>query len=59
MITDDEKLLQLIKNGEDSLLELKELKFKGKKVLDPDSKSIADEFAAMANSCSGTFIIRS
>ncbi len=56
MIIDDEKLLQLIKNGEDSLLELKELKFKDKKVLDPDGKSIADEFAAMANSCSGTFI---
>ena len=56
MITNDEELLQAIKNGEDSLLELKDLRFKGNKVIDPDSRSIADEFAAMANSNSGTFI---
>ncbi len=56
MITDNEVLLQLIKNGEDSLLELKDLRFKGNKVIDPDSKSIADEFAAMANTNSGIFI---
>ena len=56
MITNDEELLQAIKNGEDSLFELKDLRLKGNKVIDSDSRSIADEFAAMANSNSGTFI---
>ena len=56
MITNNEELLQTIKNGEDSLLELKDLRIKGNKVIDPDSRSIADEFAAMANTNSGTFI---
>ena len=47
--TDD--LLRQIRLGEDSALELKNLEFKGNKVTGPHRKSMADELAAMANTC--------
>ena len=50
-------LLKKIKIGEDSCLELKDLKFSGNKVSEPHTKSMADELAAMANSHDGAIVI--
>ena len=49
-----EELMRRIRMGEDSLLELKEVRFKGGRIDAPDSRQIADELSAMANSTSGT-----
>lgn len=43
--------------GEDSSLELKDLRFKGGKVNDPHRSSMADELAAMANTAPGVFVL--
>lgn len=56
MYQDNDEILRKIRNGEDSFLELKDLKYKGDKVISPDNKSMADELAAMANTCNGSFI---
>ena len=46
---DMEDLLNRIALGEDSSLELKRVFVKGKRVTEPDSRDMADEFAAAAN----------
>ncbi len=43
-----EELVRRIRMGEDSLLELKEVRFKGGRIDAPDSRQIADELSAMA-----------
>jgi predicted HTH transcriptional regulator len=52
-----DELLQQIRLGEDSSLELKNLEYKGNKVQAPHRHSIADELAAMANSFNGVFVL--
>ena len=42
--------------GEDSTLELKALSIPGKRVVRPDAKDVADEFAAAANASGTTFV---
>ena len=44
-----ESLLKQIRVGEDSILELKDLRYRGKQIVEPHRNSIADELAAMAN----------
>ncbi len=56
MFDTTEELLKQIRLGEDSSLELKDLRYKGLQVNAPHRHSIADEFAAMANSFSGVFV---
>ncbi len=50
-------LLKRIRLGQDSSLELKDLRFRGDQVAEPHRHSMADEFAAMANTGSGTFVL--
>lgn len=57
MFSTTEELLRQIQVGEDSSLELKDLKYKGNKVSDPHRNSMADELAAIANAATGTVIL--
>lgn len=57
MFDTTEELLRQIALGEDSSLELKDLRFKGEKVSEPHAHGMADELAAMANSSSGVFVL--
>ncbi len=57
MFDTDSELLEHIQLGEDSRLELKDVRFNGNSVSSPNSRSMADELAAMANSCSGVFVL--
>jgi len=50
------QLLQRIRLGEDSRLELKAMVFAGRKVRGPSRDVIADELAAFANSSGGTLV---
>jgi ATP-dependent DNA helicase RecG len=50
-------LLKQIALGEDSVLELKAVCFKGDKITGPHRDGMADELAAMANTVSGTIIL--
>ncbi len=52
-----DKLLRRIELGEDSSLELKDLRYRGTRVSSPHRKSMADELAAMANTASGVFVL--
>lgn len=51
------ELLRQIRLGEDSSLELKDLRYKGNQVNDPHRNSMADELAAMANTANGVFVL--
>ena len=51
------ELLEQIALGEDSVLELKTIKFAGNKVSGPHRNSMADEMAAMANTHTGTIVL--
>ena len=50
-------LLKQIRLGEDSVLELKDLRYRGEHISEPHRNSMADELAAMANTCNGVFVI--
>lgn len=50
-------LLEKIRLGEDSFLELKEVRFAGQKVSAPHRDSLADELAAFANSRGGVCVL--
>jgi ATP-dependent DNA helicase RecG len=50
-------LLQHIRLGEDSSLELKSLEFRGSKITGPERKGMADELAAMANTANGVIVL--
>ncbi|MBF0096958.1 MAG: putative DNA binding domain-containing protein [Magnetococcales bacterium] len=57
MFDNTEALLQQIRLGEDSTLELKNLEYRGNQVSAPHRESMADELAAMANSTHGLFVL--
>lgn len=50
------ELMSAIQLGEDTALEVKDLRYKDSRVEAPNRNSIADEFAAMANASSGVFV---
>ncbi|MCL1873546.1 MAG: putative DNA binding domain-containing protein [Clostridiales bacterium] len=52
-----EELLRQIRLGEDSSLELKDLRYKGNQISEPHRSSMADALAAMANTASGVFVL--
>jgi predicted HTH transcriptional regulator len=57
MYENPDQLLKQISLGEDSTLEIKDLRYKGNAVSSPHSASMADELAAMANTASGVFVL--
>jgi len=57
MLDTEENILKAIKLGEDTYLELKDLRYKEKQVTEPHRNSMADELAAMANTVTGSFIL--
>jgi ATP-dependent DNA helicase RecG len=52
-----EELIRQISLGEDSSLELKDLRFKGAQVNEPHRNTMPDEMVAMANTSTGVFIL--
>ena len=52
-----EELLRQIHLGEDSSLELKDLRYKGTQISEPHRNSMADELAAMANTANGVLVL--
>lgn len=57
MFDSTDELLKQILVGEDSTLELKELKFSETRVVSPNKDSIATEIAAMANTIGGVLVL--
>jgi predicted HTH transcriptional regulator len=57
MFDTDSELLKQILLGEDSSLALKDVRFNGNSVSSPNNRIMADELAAMANSCGGVFVL--
>ncbi|MCX8086912.1 MAG: putative DNA binding domain-containing protein [Rhodocyclaceae bacterium] len=57
MLGTREELIDKIRLGEDSFLELKEVKFAGGKVRGPAQEDLADELAAFANSAGGVLLL--
>jgi predicted HTH transcriptional regulator len=57
MFETTDELLKQIRLGEDSALELKDLRYKGNQVNEPHRNSMADELAAMANTATGVFVL--
>ncbi|MEW6037270.1 MAG: ATP-binding protein [Pseudomonadota bacterium] len=57
MFADPQALLQRIKLGEDSTLELKEVRVEGGRVIAPHRNGLADEFAAFANARGGVCVL--
>lgn len=57
MLTTRNELLEKIRLGEDSFLELKEVRFVGEKVRGPSQDDLADELAAFANSAGGVLLL--
>ena len=56
MFDSQEELLKKIRLGEDSVLELKTVQFRGGKVDSPYRRDLADEMAAFANTNDGVII---
>jgi predicted HTH transcriptional regulator len=57
MLATRSELLEKIRLGEDSFLELKEVRFAGSKVRGPTQDDLADELAAFANSAGGVLML--
>lgn len=57
MFDTDEELLQQIRLGEESRLEVKEVRFSGGRVSGPRRDSLGDELAALANSRGGVCVL--
>ena len=57
MFNSKQELLSKIRLGEDSLLELKEVRLDGRRVVDPNRNSVADELAAFANGHGGVCVL--
>jgi predicted HTH transcriptional regulator len=57
MFNDQAELLEKIRLGEDSYLELKEARFSGERVIAPGRNDLADELAAFANSRGGVLLL--
>jgi predicted HTH transcriptional regulator len=56
-VTDRHELIQKVRLGEDSFLELKAVHFAGAKVRGPKQDVVADELAAFANGAGGTLLL--
>ena len=57
MLATRSELIEKIRLGEDSFLELKEVKFAGGKLRGPTQDGLADELAAFANSAGGVLLL--
>lgn len=57
MFDSPEELFEKIQLGEDSFLELKQVRFTGKRVSSPPRDALADELAAFANSRGGVCVL--
>lgn len=57
MFDSPEELLQKIRLGEDTSLELKTVRFRGNRVAEPRRDDLADELAAIANTHDGVLIL--
>lgn len=57
MLASRTELLEKIRLGEDSFLELKEVKFAGGRIRGPAQEDVADELAAFANSAGGVMLL--
>lgn len=57
MLSTRSELLEKIRLGEDSFLELKEVKTAGEKIRGPTQDDLADELAAFANSAGGVLLL--
>lgn len=57
MLASRGELLEKIRLGEDSFLELKEVRFAGGKIRGPEQNDLADELAAFANSRGGVLLL--
>lgn len=57
MLTSRSELLEKIRLGEDSFLELKEVRLAGGKIQGPQQQDLADELAAFANSKGGVLLL--
>ncbi len=57
MLENTSGLLKQIALGEDSILELKNISFKGEKISGPHRNGMADELAAMANTHAGIILL--
>ena len=57
MLDNKDELLEQIRLGEDTLLELKEVRFRGEKLAGPKREDLADELAAMANTQGGVIVL--
>ncbi len=52
-----DELLEKLRLGEDSVFELKSLRFRGNKIVGPGRESLADELSAFANTDSGVLLL--
>jgi predicted HTH transcriptional regulator len=57
MLVARSELLEKIRLGEDSFLELKEVRFAGSRMRGPSQDDLADELAAFANSAGGVLVL--
>jgi predicted HTH transcriptional regulator len=57
MFATRDELLEKIRLGEDSFLDLKEVRFAGGKIRGPEQNDLADELAAFANSRGGVLVL--
>lgn len=57
MFDSTKELLDKIRLGEDSFLELKEVRFAGERISGPSREALADELAALANSRGGVCLL--
>ncbi len=57
MFDSTEELLQKIRLGEDTSLELKAVRFKGQRVAEPKRNDLADEIGAIANTHDGVLVL--
>jgi predicted HTH transcriptional regulator len=57
MFDSNEELLAKIRLGEDSLLELKSVRWKGERIVAPARDDLADELAAFANATDGVVVL--
>lgn len=57
MLANRSELLEKIRLGEDSFLELKEVRFSGSHMRGPSQDALADELAAFANSAGGVLLL--
>ena len=57
MLATRSELIDKIRLGEDSFLELKEVRFAGGKIRGPEQNDLADELAAFANSRGGVLLL--